>query len=119
MIYVSVVLSTYVEAKERVKVMTTGEQPGHYLTWDREPILPIGDSTTQGWMESGLNFDQEGYLDALSSRGINLAMLWSYLLSTASSIAAPMSSAGPESQAESIKRLVNAINHSLFIWCLP
>jgi hypothetical protein len=74
-----ILLSTPVGAKERVKVMNTGEQPGHYLIWDGEPILPIGDSTTQGWMESGINFNQEGYLDALSSRGINVAMIWSYI----------------------------------------
>jgi hypothetical protein len=74
-----VLLSTDVRAKERVKVMTTGEQSGHYLVWDGKPILPIGDSTTQGWMESGVNFNQEGYLDALSSQGINVAMIWSYI----------------------------------------
>lgn len=74
-----VFLSMPVLAKERVKVLATGPQPGHYLVWDSKPILPIGDSTTQGWMESGVNFDQEGYLDALSSQGINVAMIWSYI----------------------------------------
>ena len=29
-------------------------------------------------MESGTNFDQRAYVDALAARGINLLMLWAY-----------------------------------------
>ncbi|MHB1002011.1 MAG: glycoside hydrolase family protein [Armatimonadota bacterium] len=39
----------------------------------------VGDSVTQGWMELGSNFDWKEYLDALSSNGCNVAMLWSYI----------------------------------------
>jgi len=51
----------------------------HYLEFRGKPILPIGDSVTQGWMECGVNFDQRAYLDALAARGINVVLLWSYI----------------------------------------
>jgi len=51
---------------------------GHYLSYKGVPIMPIGDSVTQAWMES-LNFDQNAYIDALASRGIKLLMLWSFI----------------------------------------
>jgi Putative collagen-binding domain of a collagenase len=51
----------------------------HYLEFRGEPILPIGDSVTQGWMECGTDFDQRAYLDALAARGINVVLLWSYI----------------------------------------
>jgi len=51
----------------------------HWLEFRGRPILPLGDSVTQGWMEGGKDFDQEGYLDALARRGINVALLWSYI----------------------------------------
>jgi hypothetical protein len=65
-------------AADRVTVLQTGERPGHYLTWKGKPRLLIGDSVTQGWMESGENFDQRAYVDALAARGINLLMLWAF-----------------------------------------
>jgi len=43
----------------------------------------IGDSVTQGWMESGADFDQTAYVRALARRGINLLMLWTYKGTTA------------------------------------
>jgi Putative collagen-binding domain of a collagenase len=51
----------------------------HYLEFHGRPILSIGDSVTQGWMECGTDFDQQGYLDALAARGINVVLLWSYI----------------------------------------
>ena len=44
-----------------------------------KPVLLIGDSITQGWMELGANFDQQSYVDALARRGINALLLWSYI----------------------------------------
>ena len=58
-------------AADRVSVLKSGDRPGHYLTWKGKPRLLIGDSVTQGWMESGENFDQRAYIDALAARGIN------------------------------------------------
>lgn len=51
----------------------------HYLEFHGKPVLPIGDSVTQGWMESGTDFKQRAYLDALAARGINAVLLWSYI----------------------------------------
>jgi hypothetical protein len=65
-------------ASERVKVLETGSQAGHYLSWKGHPILLVGDSVTQGWMECGTNFDQRSYVDALAGRGVNLLMLWAF-----------------------------------------
>ena len=64
---------------EKIGIYTGGNQPGHYLQWKGKPILLIGDSVTQGWMESGTNFDQNAYIDALASRDINLLMIWSFI----------------------------------------
>ena len=65
-------------AAEKIAVLRTGSQPGHYLVWKDRPILLIGDSVTQGWMECGTNFDQRAYVDALAARGLNLLMLWAF-----------------------------------------
>jgi hypothetical protein len=65
-------------AADHVMVLQAGGQPGHYLAWRGKPRLLIGDSVTQGWMESGENFDQRAYVDALAQRGINLLMLWAF-----------------------------------------
>ncbi len=65
-------------ASDQMTVLQSGSQAGHYLVWKGKPRLLIGDSVTQGWMESGANFDQRGYVDALAARGINLLMLWAY-----------------------------------------
>jgi hypothetical protein len=51
----------------------------HWIQFRGKKTLLIGDSVTQGWMEGGANFNSTGYLDALSSRGINMVMLWSYM----------------------------------------
>ena len=51
---------------------------GHWLEFRGKPILLVGDSITQGWMELGTDFDQEAYLHALGRRGINAVLLWSY-----------------------------------------
>ena len=42
----------------------------HWLEYQGKPILLVGDSITQGWMELGQNFDQKAYLQALGRRGI-------------------------------------------------
>ena len=68
-----------VAAGEMLGIYHRGKQPGHWVCWDGNPILLIGDSVTQGWMELGKNFKQEEYIDALASRGINLLMIWSYI----------------------------------------
>jgi len=65
-------------AAEKIGVLPTGSQAGHYLAWRGEPVLLIGDSVTQGWLECGTNFNQTAYVDALASRGINLLMLWAF-----------------------------------------
>ncbi len=65
-------------ASEPVTVLQKDGQPGHYLVWNGNPQLLIGDSVTQGWMECGANFDQRAYVDALAARGINLLMLWAF-----------------------------------------
>ncbi len=51
----------------------------HWLQFRGKPILLVGDSVTQGWMELGTNLDQKAYLDALARRGINVVLLWSYI----------------------------------------
>lgn len=55
----------------------------HWLEYRGRPILPIGDSVTQGWMVLGTNFDHHAYLDALASRGMNAVLLWSYAATSA------------------------------------
>ncbi len=50
-----------------------------WMEFHGKPVLLIGDSITQGWMELGANFDQQAYLDALARRGINALLLWSYI----------------------------------------
>ncbi len=65
-------------AGEKIRVLTSGPQAGHYLSWRGKPVLFLGDSVTQGWMECGTNFDHLAYVDALADRGINLLMLWAY-----------------------------------------
>jgi hypothetical protein len=52
---------------------------GHWLEFRGKPILLIGDSITQGWMELGTDFDQRAYIEALARRGINVLLLWSYI----------------------------------------
>jgi len=66
-------------AADKISVYQGGDQPGHYLYWNGKPLLLIGDSVTQGWMESGQDFNQTGYVDALASRGINVLLLWSFI----------------------------------------
>jgi hypothetical protein len=66
-------------AATKISVYHDVDQPGHYLCWNGKPLLLIGDSVTQGWMESGQDFDQTGYVDALASRGINVLHLWSFI----------------------------------------
>jgi hypothetical protein len=65
-------------AGEPMCVQRSGAQAGHYISWRGKPVLFLGDSVTQGWMECGTNFDQTAYVDALASRGVNLLMLWAY-----------------------------------------
>jgi hypothetical protein len=51
----------------------------HWLEFRGHPILLVGDSITQGWIELGTDFDQKAYLQALGRRGINAVLLWSYI----------------------------------------
>jgi hypothetical protein len=57
-------------AEETVGIYNNGRFPGHYLKWNGHPILLIGDSVTQGWMELGIYFNQEDYIDALADTGV-------------------------------------------------
>ena len=52
---------------------------GNWLEFDGKKVLLVGDSVTQGWMELGANFNQNAYIDALSERGINAVLVWSYI----------------------------------------
>ena len=52
---------------------------GHGFEFRGKPLLLVGDSITQGWMELGTDFDQHAYLQALGRRGINTVLLWSYI----------------------------------------
>lgn len=52
---------------------------GHGFEFRGKPILLVGDSVTQGWMELGTDFDQRAYLEALGRRGINTVLLWTYI----------------------------------------
>lgn len=54
-------------------------QSGHYLQYKNKPLLLLGDSVTQGWFECGNDFDQQGYIDALAQREINILMIWCYI----------------------------------------
>lgn len=65
-------------SKKEERSVRVGSNP-HWLEFRGKPILPIGDSVTQGWMECGANFDQRAYLEALAARGINVVLLWSYI----------------------------------------
>jgi hypothetical protein len=44
-----------------------------------EVLVLVGDSATQAWMEIGTDFDHQSWIDALVRRGINTAMLWTYI----------------------------------------
>lgn len=65
-------------AADKIRLFESGSQAGHYLSWHGRPVMLVGDSVTQGWMECGTNFDQCAYVDALASRGINLLMIWAF-----------------------------------------
>jgi len=71
-------MAASIHGAEPIGVLRQGPQAGHYLAWKDKPVLLIGDSVTQGWMECGTNFNQAAYVDALASRGINLLMLWAF-----------------------------------------
>jgi len=85
-LFVAAAIPRPAAAQDLVGVLQTGSQAGHYLSWQGDPILPIGDSLTQGWQWTGANLDYQGYVDALASRGINTTMIWSYMGATASSL---------------------------------
>ena len=69
---------SWAETAAKIGVSETGSQAAHYLQKNGKPILLIGDNLTQGWMETGTNFNQTAYIDALYSRGVNLLMIWTY-----------------------------------------
>ena len=71
-------LSASARTADKIRVANTGPQSGHYLVWNDKPILLVGDSVTQGWMECGAHFDQTRYVDALAARDLNLLMLWAF-----------------------------------------
>jgi hypothetical protein len=77
-----IILTCVTHAESGILPVCVSANP-HYLEFRGKPILPIGDSVTQGWMECGTDFDQRGYLDALAARGINVVLLWSYIATSA------------------------------------
>lgn len=57
----------------------TVSDSGPWLQFRGRPVLLAGDSITQAWFELGTDFNQEAWLDALSVRGINAVLLWSFI----------------------------------------
>lgn len=62
-----------------ISIVDRGTGSGHWLSLDGRPTALIGDSVTQGWMETGINFDHRAYVNALSKRGIHCLMIWSFI----------------------------------------
>jgi len=62
-----------------LEVIRSGPGAGHYLSYHGEPVFLIGDSVTQGWVESGEDFKQQEYVEALARRGIRVLLLWSFI----------------------------------------
>lgn len=50
-----------------------------WFQFRNKPLLLIGDSVSQAWMELGSDFQQAFYLDTLAAHGINTFMIWSYI----------------------------------------
>lgn len=50
-----------------------------WFQFRNKPLLLIGDSVSQAWMELGSDFQQALYLDTLAAHGINTFMIWSYI----------------------------------------
>lgn len=65
-------------AEEGASPLQVSSDP-HWLEFRGQKVLLVGDSVTQGWMESGTNFDQTAYVNALAARGINVLMIWTYI----------------------------------------
>jgi len=76
-----ILISTALSGAEStaLSVIDSGAGAHHYLEYEGKPIFLIGDSVTQGWVESGPDFDQEAYLEALGRRGIRALLLWSFI----------------------------------------
>lgn len=66
-------------AEPRLERIRSGPGAGLHLAIDGRPLLLVGDSVTQGWVESGEDFDQDAYVRALSARGIRALHLWSFI----------------------------------------
>jgi hypothetical protein len=62
-----------------VEVLRDAPSEGRFLSFGGKPIFIIGDSVTQGWAESGEDFDQEAWIRALSARGIRALLLWAFI----------------------------------------
>ncbi|MEJ2704206.1 MAG: putative collagen-binding domain-containing protein [Sedimentisphaerales bacterium] len=77
-VFILIILTCVNHAESQSVPVHVSANP-HYLEFHGKPVLPIGDSVTQGWMECGTDFDQCAYLDALAARGINVVLLWSYI----------------------------------------
>ena len=63
----------------QLRVIREGPGAGHYLEYNGKPVFLIGDSVTQGWVESGEDFDQDRYIDELARRRIKVLLLWSFI----------------------------------------
>ena len=62
-----------------VEVLRDAPSEGRFLSFGGKPIFIIGDSVTQGWVESGESFDQEAWIRALATRGIRALLLWAFI----------------------------------------
>jgi hypothetical protein len=66
-------------SSREVELLRDAPSEGRFLSFGDKPVFLIGDSVTQGWVESGEDFDQEAWIRALSSRGIRAVLLWAFI----------------------------------------
>ncbi len=65
-------------APSAIATITSGPQGGHYLSYKGRPFFIVGDSVTQAWAQNR-DFNYRAWIDDLAQRGINAAMIWSFM----------------------------------------